>query len=222
MNNLYIGVDIGKRHDPTAIVVADVEARHVGDQITGRWESHYVVPFLMRLELETPYPDQVKQLMNIIVGAIRQFRKAHIGDLSPVRIMVDVTGVGDAVTDMLVQAGVQKLGALYPCRFVGGDHLGKHGRDYLIGKSHFVSRMQVVSESKKIHLPPSYSEAAALAQEMLDFDIDVDEMSGKATYGAMRPGTHDDLVTALGLVCLVDPLKHVRSNPLAGSAANWL
>jgi hypothetical protein len=39
---------------------------------------------------------------------------------------------------------------------------------------------------------------------MLDFDIDVDELSGKATYGAIRPGTHDDMVTAIGLACLLE------------------
>jgi hypothetical protein len=84
-------------------------------------------------------------------------------------------------------------------------------REYQIGKAHFVSRLQVLSESKVVHLPNDYPEAQQLVQEMLDFDIDVDETSGKATFGAMRPGTHDDLVCALGLACLVDPRKNYAS-----------
>lgn len=63
----------------------------------------------------------------------------------------------------------------------------------------------MLAESRQIHISPQNPEAEAVATELMDFDIDVDETSGKATYGAMRPGTHDDMVCALGLACLLDP-----------------
>ena len=86
---------------------------------------------------------------------------------------------------------------------LNGDRIHEDGTEYTIGKTHFISRLQVLAESKRIHLP-QIPEAETLAQEMLDFDIDVDESSGKATFGAVRPGTHDDMVCALGLACLKD------------------
>jgi hypothetical protein len=86
---------------------------------------------------------------------------------------------------------------------VAGDRFNDSSSEYLIGKAHFASRLQILAELKRIHLP-QIPEAQTLAQESLDFDIDVDETSGKATLGAIRPGTHDDLVCALGLACLKD------------------
>jgi hypothetical protein len=47
-------------------------------------------------------------------------------------------------------------------------------------------------------LLPRTMEARVLAQELLDYEIHVDEKAND-TYGAFRVGSHDDLVTALGL-----------------------
>lgn len=203
MNELRIGIDIGKRHDPSAIMVVITEIR----EVDGKKAAHYNVPLPKRLELDTPYPAQVEELTRICRGAVKRFNETKkSGFMERPRIFVDVTGVGDAVVDLL-EPELKNVGVLHPCRFVAGDRLseGKNGRDYLIGKAHFVSRLQVLSESRVVHLPQNYPEAEQLAKEMLDFDIDVDEASGKATYGAIRPGTHDDMVTALGLACLLDP-----------------
>jgi hypothetical protein len=202
MTELRIGIDIGKRHDPSAIVVAVAEYR----TIDGKEATHYTVPFPKRLELETPYPKQVNELTEICRGAVKRFSESgHSSYLKQPQIFVDVTGVGDAVVDLL-EPNLKNIGILHPCRFAGGDQLNRsdNGRDFRIGKSHFVSRLQVLAESRVIHLPPDLPEAKQLAQEMLDFDIDVDEASGKATYGAIRPGTHDDMVTAIGLACLLE------------------
>lgn len=202
MTELRIGIDIGKRHDPSAIVVAVAESRIVD----GKKSTHYTVPYLDRLELETPYPKQVEELTEICRGATKRFNESgRSRSMKKHRIFVDVTGVGDAVVDLL-EPNLKSIGILHPCRFAGGDQLNRsdNGRDFRIGKSYFVSRLQVLSESRVVHLPQNYPEAEQLAKEMLDFDIDVDEQSGKATYGAIRPGTHDDMVTAIGLACLLE------------------
>jgi len=218
MNELHIGIDIGKRHDPSAIAVAVVEHRRPAlppgsHAPMPKGVTHYRFPGLKRLDLETPYPEQVKKLLEFSDKAKGRYlveqRISSQGGM--VHIYVDVTGVGDAVVDML-KPGMAKIGRLHPCRFTAGDRVNKiNFGEYQIGKAHFASRLQVLSESKLIHLPSDYPEAQQLAQEMLDFDIDVDEASGKATFGAMRPGTHDDLVCALGLACLVDPAKNLMT-----------
>jgi len=93
-----------------------------------------------------------------------------------------------------------------PCRFTHGDNLGAAPGEYRVGKSWFANRLQVLSEGKLIHVSPDLPDAEAVATELLDFDINVDE-TGKDTYGAMRPGTHDDLVCALGMSCLINPFR---------------
>ena len=214
MNELRIGIDIGKRHDPSAIMVVITEFR----EVDGKKVAHYNVPLPKRLELDTPYPAQVEELARICRGAVKRFNESKRSSfMKQPRIFVDVTGVGDAVVDLLAPE-LKNVGILHPCRFVAGDRLseGKNAREYVIGKSHFVSRLQVLSESRVVHLPQNYPEAEQLAKEMLDFDIDVDETSGKATYGAIRPGTHDDMVCALGLACLLDPEQPIGKLTFVG------
>lgn len=206
MRAISFGIDVGKRHDPTAIVVAIAEDRKASD---GRWETHYVVPFLKRLELDTPYPTQAEQLIRMGKKALRQFFLVErVGNIKHPRIFIDVTGVGDAMIDLLARNGIREVGRPVACRFVGGDRFTDRGNEVSVGKAYFANRLQILAESRRIHLP-KIPEAHQLAEEMLDFDIDVDELSGKETYGAIRPGTHDDLVCALGLACLKS-LPHAR------------
>lgn len=71
-----------------------------------------------------------------------------------------------------------------------------------LGKAFLVSRLQALLQTRRLHLPRS-PEAEALAQELLDYEIRVDE-NANDRYGAFRVGTHDDLVTALGLAVQSD------------------
>jgi hypothetical protein len=59
------------------------------------------------------------------------------------------------------------------------------------------SRLQVLLGSGRLHLPRT-PEAGALTEELLSFELRVDQ-SGHERSGAFKVGTHDDLVTALGL-----------------------
>jgi hypothetical protein len=57
-------------------------------------------------------------------------------------------------------------------------------------------------QTGRIKLPRT-AEAEALARELQDYEIRISQ-DGDDRYGAFRVGSHDDLVTALGLACLVD------------------
>jgi hypothetical protein len=59
-----------------------------------------------------------------------------------------------------------------------------------------------------IHLPVT-DESQALARELQDYEIRVDQ-DANDKYGAFKVGTHDDLVTALGLAVLDDPIAEAR------------
>jgi hypothetical protein len=90
-------------------------------------------------------------------------------------------------------------GLLYPRRPAkrGERRLGEPGEG-LAGL-----RLQALLQAGRLHLP-RIDEAQALAQELLDYEIRVSE-DANDRYGAFRVGTHDDLVTALGLAVQVNP-----------------
>lgn len=196
-----IGIDIGKKADPSAICV--VMAEEKDRSRSGESVTHYVVPFLQRLPLETKYPQQVARFVEIITGAAQKCQ----WKCPPPEIYADVTGVGEGVLDIL-EPKLSKRGirGLHRVRFMHGDKiLVNPGRQISIGKSYMGSRLQILAESQRVHLP-DIPEARALADELLDFDIEVSEDGGEK-LGAMRPGTHDDMVVALSLATLTEMRK---------------
>jgi hypothetical protein len=71
--------------------------------------------------------------------------------------------------------------------------------------------LQALLQTSRLKLPQT-REAEALAKELQDYEIKVDE-NANDKYGAFRVGAHDDLVTALGL-CVVyqkPPSRVLRS-----------
>jgi hypothetical protein len=113
-------------------------------------------------------------------------------------IWLDATGVGQPVVDLLTETGLPAT-AVY---FTYGDRLteNRQARTVSLGKALLVSRLQVLLQSRRMHLPRT-PEARVLAEELLDYEIHVSEQAND-TYGAFRVGSHDDLVSALGLAVL--------------------
>jgi hypothetical protein len=82
------------------------------------------------------------------------------------------------------------------------DRLAENTRERTVslGKALLVSRLQVLLQTRRVHLPRT-AEAETLARELLDYEIHVDEQANDR-YGAFRVGSHDDMVTSLGLAVL--------------------
>lgn len=194
-----IGVDIGQRRDPTAIAVVEVEMRPVATEVLRTEEAHYLVRFLGRLPLGTTYPDVVRRIERLCRQVRDRSRRAPI-------LFVDATGVGLPVVDQ-IRASRPEVQRLEAVLFTGGhrrtERLGE-GR-VILGKAFMVSRLQALLQCHRIHLPQS-PEASVLARELLDFEIRVDENAHQRS-GAFRVGTHDDLVTALGLAVQKEPTR---------------
>jgi hypothetical protein len=86
--------------------------------------------------------------------------------------------------------------------FTHGDRRKVERGEIKLGKAWLVSRMQALLQSGLLHLPRT-AEAEALGKELLDYEIRVTE-DANDRYGAFRVGSHDDLVTALGLATQED------------------
>ncbi len=120
-------------------------------------------------------------------------------------ILVDATGVGQPVVDLLRDGvGAEHIHGVF---FTHGDR-HSWGRDGTVGKAYLVSRLQTLIQTKRIALPQT-AEARTLADELLAYEIRVSE-DANTKYGAFKVGTHDDLVTALGLAVLRDASAYVQ------------
>jgi hypothetical protein len=184
MGAVTVGVDIGQRRDPTAIAVVEQEER-------GDTETHHMVRHLERLPLGTPYPGAAER----VAAVVRGVHEATSGEAPT--LYVDATGVGTPIVDILRATSVGDLAHLVAVYFTHGDRRKVERGEIKLGKAWLVSRMQALLQSGLLHLPRT-AESEALGKELLDYEIRVTE-DANDRYGAFRVGTHDDLVTALGL-----------------------
>jgi len=209
-------VDIGQRVDPTAIAVVEAEDRAPAPTperliVRGQGSTatiahqpatypqpayHFLVRHLERLPLGTSYPDVAAR-----IAAIAASVRTRIGPAAAApAICLDATGVGLPVVDLVRATGVHVTGVY----FTHGDRRTVEADRVTLGKAYLVSRLQALLQGGRLHLPQT-AEAQALAKELLDYEIKVSE-DANDRYGAFKVGTHDDLVTALGLAVQVEPI----------------
>jgi hypothetical protein len=230
IKGLRIGVDIGQKVDPTAIVVAEVGERDNAEgrtyegyrehPITGEahynlWvaqESCYTVRHMERLPLGTSYPDVAKRIVEVALNVSKhEYEQRLHGDLIANHLShllyVDQTGVGAPVVDIVREAlrlePEAKDWSLWPVTFRHRDQ--KYDRTAkTVGKAFIVSTLQALFQRHAIELPKGHAEAEAMARELQSYEIRVDA-NANDQYGAFKVGSHDDLVTALGLAVMESP-----------------
>ncbi len=200
-------MDIGQKVDPSAIAVNEIEWRM--DE-RGRRTDYHIIHRLERLPLGTPYPKVALRLGEVIMGVrTRAAAGRQPGAALGLKVYVDATGVGQPVVDILAQTGVK----VRPVYFTYGDRRTEEdGGRITLGKAWLVSRLKALLQTDRILLP-KMDEATALAKELMDYELRVDP-DANDKYGAFKVGTHDDLVTALGLA--VQDVGRAPGSPVAG------
>lgn len=199
-----VGADIGKKTDPTAIIVTEEQDRGGVD--------HYVSRLVERLRIGTPYPAVADRIVEIVRNLeARSEARAWTDNDFRIETWIDATGVGLPIVDLVREQGVNARAAI----FTGSDKLTEHPDDVVsIGKAFMIGRLQVLLQADRLHLPIN-AEAAALVTELADYQIEVSERA-HVSFNAPS-GKHDDLVIALGLS--VGPGKRHHGTSFVGS---WL
>ena len=199
--NTLVGVAVRHKRERTAFAVAELQYRSI-ERPGGRSasEPHYVVRFLDRLPIGTPYPEIAERL------GVDCTRTAEQSNRQPT-VYADLTGVGAPVAE-LFREHVPRA-TLWAVYFNHGDRRQEDGerRQVTLGKAYLVSRLQTQLQSHRLHLPKT-TEAETLAQELLAYEIKV-ASDANDRYGAFKVGTQDDLVTALGLAVHHKPRRSV-------------
>jgi len=112
--------------------------------------------------------------------------------------VVDATGVGAPVVDLLRHAGVRSLEAI---TITAGDSVYQGGSHHRVPKRELVSTMVVLLQSGRLKVAEDLPDAGLLIQELLNFRIKIDPLTAHDSYGAWREGQNDDLVLATALAC---------------------
>ena len=197
----HIGIDVGQRKDPTACVVATVRYRPRDD---GKGtETEFLIRYLERLGLGTPYPAVVEHVASL-VGQVNDKLAAdgmQGASTETPWLVVDAPGVGTPVCDELRKALAGQRVQITEAVFTAGEKLEMNPRmrRISVAKMGLVARLQTLLAWRRIRLPQAPM-ARELAEELKSFEIRAAGTSEVA--GAFRVGSHDDLVVALGLATL--------------------
>lgn len=183
----YSGLDLGQPHEFTALAVIE-KATEIDAHQPTQVSASYAVRHLERFPIGTPYPQ-------IFSSLGKRFADPP---LARSLLLVDRTGVGKAIIDLLYAA---KLPArLYPITITSGlvsscdPHAGQ-----LVPKKDLVATMQMLLQTRRIQVAESLAEADMLVRELQNFQTKATMPASADPVAAWREGKHDDLVFAVAI-----------------------
>jgi len=196
-----LGIDFGQAQDYTAIVIVqrnetamqDGLALRPGDPIAKEaltLVSSYELRHIERPKLGTPFPD--------IVGRIGTLLQAKELASSERVCIIDLTGCGRPILDMMRRAGISPIVAL---NITGGDMARQTPEGFNVPKKELVTALQMYLQSGRLKIAAALPETQALKNEMLNFKVKVKASTGEESYEAWRENDHDDMVLATAMVC---------------------
>jgi hypothetical protein len=177
----FTGLDLGQTQDFTALAVA--ERTTVSDPAReGQTVFHFAIRHLHRWPLGTSYPQVVADVKALFAAP----------PLTGTVLAIDRTGVGRAVVDQFVSAGISA--SLRPLTSTGGEKSGGGS----VAKKDLVGAVQVPLQNRRLRIAEGLPLASVLAEELAAFRVKI-TLAGNETFEAWRERDHDDLVLAVAM-----------------------
>src|SRR5215204_5280947 len=195
----YVGLDLGQAADYTALAVVQGGIRESPE--TGDAEKYLHLRHLERYKLRTPYPeiaDNVAALMRdpLLSPNEHDPSRARLFKSEP-RLIVDSTGVGVAVSDLLKARGLK----FEPVTITAGDRTHRANGTWRVPKRDLVAALEVPFHTGELKIAKGLELAPTLRKQLLNFRRKINLHTAHDSYEHWREGDHDDLVLAAALAC---------------------
>jgi hypothetical protein len=189
----FLGVDLGRVNDPTAIALVE-EAEVLTDfdhrGLAYGKERRLSVRHLERMPLGTPYPKVVERLKAIHTS----FEPRE----QPEALVVDATGVGAPVVNLIKDA--RMCWAVVGVTITGGGQVSKGPDGYNVPKRDLITNLQLLLQQRLLKVAKELPDSQALAGELRQMRVKVTPF-GQEQFACWREREHDDLVLAVALAC---------------------
>lgn len=188
MVKFYLGLDLGQANDYTALCILEIQP--------GR---SYAVRRLERIRGES-YPNIVQKVEALMRSP------ALKGNAS---LVVDQTGVGVPVVDLLRKAGLRPVAI----SIHGGDKISNEGDTWRVPKRDLVGVLQVLLQSGRLKVSSQLKLGPVLQAEMLNFKVKIDPVTAHDSYSAWRESDHDDLILSVALAAWYAETQRPKPQP---------
>ena len=193
MKEYLIAIDIAKNLDRTTIIVGRINQEFHPDE--GRNISYLDVLDLQMIE-QMSYPDQARYIRKLDLHA-----DLHGNNT----LIVDSTGVGEAVCDNLVDVG------LHPQRiiFTGGDNSSVNAvknasgfitrKTFNVPKTELIDVLKLAMQEGRVRIAPGIPFEKDIREQFAHF-VGKMSKSKNMIYGNDKDEIHDDIVCALAMM----------------------
>jgi hypothetical protein len=193
VSDILVGLDLGQRRDHSAIAV--VERERTGWMYSG--PRTLCIRYLQRIPLGTSYTKVVERVGEVV-------RRPQLAGRC--RVVVDATGVGGPVVDLLKSARLDC--PLTAVTITSGDRAHNTGDRWHVPKRDLLTNLLVLLEARELKIPKGLADAGTLVRELGEMEMK-QSGPGKVQMGAEGSGEHDDLVIAVALACWRAALKEI-------------
>jgi hypothetical protein len=198
----FVGLDLGQSNDYTALAVVQ-KARELNEE--GRYETHLYLRHLEQWQLRTPYTEIIKGVAAVVRAPVltidtyeperNRFRKPKV------ELIVDATGVGRGVTDMLRAEGLRFTSVT----ITGGEAIHRSkvpgAAGYNVPKKDLVAALEVPFDTGRLKIAAGLTLWPVLREELQNFRRKQDPKTAHVSFEHWRGGDNDDLVLAAALAC---------------------
>jgi len=199
----FVGLDLGQSADYTALaVVQSVKEWDTRSEAKpGKWKTFLHLRHLERYPLRTPYTDVANG-----VAALMRSETLNGYEYDPssgrvakprVELIVDKTGVGVAVTDLLKARGLR----FTAITITGGERVTRPRGAYNVPKLDLVAALEVPFHTETLKVAEGLELWGVLREELQNFRRKVNIKTAHASFEHWRETDHDDLVLAAALAC---------------------
>ena len=167
---------------------ADEDGRTVDRVVGGNSRKTILnLGYLSRFALGTSYVDITRDVA-LLLG-----REPYKGKT---QLVVDKTGVGIAVVDMMRDAGLDPV----PVTITGGQNVGGQswGEGYTVPKRDLVAALSCALQQYRLKIQKDLKLAPLFVKEAANFRYKI-SASGHDTYDSARESVHDDIVLSVAI-----------------------
>jgi hypothetical protein len=213
----WIGADFARKKDYTAVTIME----RMGDRRDVSPENPYRVRHCERLPLGTRYLD-VQTYLRDLMTDVRRYAQARYDELPPklrgrdmgsVTLVIDESGLGAPMFDLLDQAQLKPVGIT----IIGGPTWSTNGLHYTVPLNDLITAVELGMEQQTLGFAADLDHLPTLIEEFATFERRLTK-AGHDTYGNYREGSHDDMIFSIALPLWFATYGYadVRSHKLLG------
>lgn len=195
LRSFHIGLDLGQKHDHTAIVVVEQAIEYAGEKNRVTYEPvchrRMTVRLARRIPLRTGYND-------VVDGVKELMQTPELAGANGLTLSYDATGVGAMAADWL--RTMKMPGRLYPVVFTSGEFASRENGHYLEPKNLLMVGMMRAFEVDGLRVASDVEGWMELEEELMSIKrVPGGRFQSGTASRWVSEGEHDDLAMALAL-----------------------